>query len=58
MTTTGERAANWVVAVNGHDIYRARDGVLYDVWTDGVGFWAFALPLLGAYRLCESVSAN
>lgn len=58
MDATEVRPANWVADVNGHRIYRAADGVMCNVWTAGVGFWAFSLPLLVAYRLCESVNAN
>lgn len=51
-----ERPTNLVASVNGHDIYRNRSGRC-DLWTDGVGWWAFDLSEEAARVTCAAVSA-
>lgn len=54
--TTPARPLNFVAEVNGHQIYRADDGVRCDVYTPGVGWWALGLSEEAARRNCRVVS--
>lgn len=46
---------NFVAQVNGHQIYRAEDGVRCHLWTAGVGWWGFDLSEAEARLTAESV---
>lgn len=48
---------NFVVEVNGHQIYRHEDGVRCCIWTPHVGWWGFDLDEAEARRVCATVNA-
>lgn len=49
---------NHVANVNGHDIFRAADGVHCHVFTVGVGWWAFDLSEESARHLAARVGSR
>lgn len=59
---TQGRPANLVGEINGHQMYRAADGVKVNLYTPGVGWWAFGVDEGYARRLlpnvCEVVMAS
>jgi hypothetical protein len=50
-----DRPPNFVAEINGHQIYRAEGGERCNVWTPGVGWWAFGLPEDAARQLAATV---
>jgi hypothetical protein len=51
-----DRPSNFVAEVNGHQIYRRPDDPdRCDVWTPGVGWWAFGLSESAARQLAATV---
>jgi len=59
MTTTDRptgKPSNFVAQINGHDIYRAADGVTVNLWSPGVGFWALGVREEFARQFLPTVS--